>query len=58
MGLVATDDTVWFVDPRTRTVGRFDVALRRTIETLPMGGVPAGIAITASGEVWVTIREP
>ena len=42
----AGDGTVWRIDPVTYEV-----------ETIDVGGAPAGIAV-AAGRVWVTVREP
>jgi YVTN family beta-propeller protein len=51
--LAVTDDAVWVTDSRATTVDRIDVATNRVIETIDIGGEPAGIDSNAAG-VWVS----
>ena len=50
--LAPAKDAVWIASASAGTVSRFDRATR-ALETLPIGGAPAGVAVGA-GWLWVT----
>ena len=55
---VAVDnEAVWVANAGDGTVSRIDPASAKVVETIEVGGSPAGIA-AAHGLVWVTVQEP
>ena len=55
---VAVDEqAVWVANAGDGTVSRIDPVSVEVVETIEVGGSPAGIA-AARGLVWVTVQEP
>jgi class 3 adenylate cyclase/streptogramin lyase len=50
-------ESVWFIERSGESVRRLDVPTER-MDSVPVGGIPGGIAVGTRGDVWVTVRSP
>jgi streptogramin lyase len=56
--LASGTGSLWTADRARRVVHRVDQADGAVEATIPVGGHPAGLAVTADGSVWVTVQGP
>ena len=52
-GLAYGDGSVWAVDSTEGTLSRINPATHAVIEQIPVGSLPAAVAVTRGGNVWV-----
>jgi copper transport protein len=56
---LGSDGTLWYVSPRQSLVGHYDPQTKENKTfPLPEKGIPGGLAIDGSGNVWVPVQEP
>jgi len=51
--VAASDDAIWVLNARSRTISRIDPETDTVVATIPVNGTPSAIA-SGEGKIWVT----